>query len=198
VNGLLKKRLFSSPAAFASTLERHHATLTSTERRKPDDAMTDRILKKLILKAEEDYADDAQTEAAQTDAVEEATKRSAPPTDDELQMLSQMRGAPETVRPTNVGKPKPKRLRRRPDPFVTVTAQLQESRSRRNPGAHRASCSNACRWRILVSNYPDRGKEADNPGIVLTAVGRVSPVVLLLCLDDVAHNNSTGPTTTKK
>ena len=49
--------------------------------------MSDRILRKAILKAEEDYADDGQVEAAQTEAVEEATKRSAPPTEEELRML---------------------------------------------------------------------------------------------------------------
>ncbi|MGO9267970.1 MAG: DISARM system SNF2-like helicase DrmD [Candidatus Binataceae bacterium] len=91
VNGLLKKRLFSSPAAFASTLERHFATLTSGKVQPKPDAMTDRILRKAILKAEEDYADDGQVEAAQTEAVEEATKRCAPPTEEELRLLSRMR-----------------------------------------------------------------------------------------------------------
>ena len=91
VNGLLKKRLFSSPAAFASTLERHFTTLTSGKVQQKPDAMADRILRKAILKAEEDYADDGQVEAAQTEAVEEATKRSAPPTEEELRLLSRMR-----------------------------------------------------------------------------------------------------------
>ena len=91
VNGLLKKRLFSSPAAFASTLERHFTTLTSGKVQQKPDAMAERILRKAILKAEEDYADDGQVEAAQTEAVEEATKRSAPPTEEELRMLSRMR-----------------------------------------------------------------------------------------------------------
>jgi len=90
VNGLLKKRLFSSPAAFASTLERHFATLTSKAPQKPN-AMADRILRKAILKAEEDYADDGQAEAAQNEAVEEATKGSTPPNEEELRMLSQLR-----------------------------------------------------------------------------------------------------------
>jgi len=91
VNGLLKKRLFSSPAAFASTLEKHFSTLTSGKIRQEPDTMADRILRKAILKADEDYADDEQVEAAQTEAVEEATKRSAPPTAEELRMLSRMR-----------------------------------------------------------------------------------------------------------
>ena len=57
VNRLLKKRLLSSPAAFASTLEKHVASLSEARPAKPD-AMTERILHKAILKADEDYADD--------------------------------------------------------------------------------------------------------------------------------------------
>lgn len=91
VNTLLKKRLFSSPAAFASTLEKHHATLTSARPvAKPDD-LSDRILRRAILKAEEDYADDEQVEAAQAEATEEATKHSAPLSGEERQMLDRMR-----------------------------------------------------------------------------------------------------------
>lgn len=91
VNGLLKKRLFSSPAAFASTLEKHFATLTQGKPQAKPDAMTSRILRKAILKIEEDYADDAQVEAVQAEAVEEATKRSPPPTEEELRLLARMR-----------------------------------------------------------------------------------------------------------
>lgn len=91
VNTILKKRLFSSPAAFASTLERHFATLTTGKPKIVDDRMGDRILRKAILKAEEDYADDGQVEAAQSEAVEEASKRSAPLTDEENRLLSRMR-----------------------------------------------------------------------------------------------------------
>ena len=57
---------------------------------KPD-AMTDRILRKAILKAEEEYADDGQAEAAQTEAVEEATKRGVPPNEEERRLLALMR-----------------------------------------------------------------------------------------------------------
>ena len=91
VNSLLKKRLFSSPAAFASTLEKHFVTLTTERVVQKSDAMADRILRKAILKAAEDYADDGQVEAAQEEAVEEATKRSAPLTDEERRLLTQMR-----------------------------------------------------------------------------------------------------------
>jgi hypothetical protein len=53
--------------------------------------MSDRILRKAILKGEEDYADDGQVEAAQAEAIEEATKRSAALTDEERRMIGRMR-----------------------------------------------------------------------------------------------------------
>jgi superfamily II DNA or RNA helicase len=91
VNTLLKKRLFSSPAAFASTLEKHYATIASGRPAPKADDFSDRILRRAILKAEEDYADDAQVEAAQAEATEEATKQSAPLTEGERQMLDRLR-----------------------------------------------------------------------------------------------------------
>ncbi len=91
VNGLLKKRLFSSPAAFASTLEKHFTTLTTRRLVEKSDPMADRILRKALLKAEEDYADDRLVEEAQAEATEEATKRMAPLTDEERRLLNQMR-----------------------------------------------------------------------------------------------------------
>jgi len=95
VNSLLKKRLFSSPAAFASTLEKHYATLTGTvARERPaekSNPMAERILRKAILKADEDYADDSQVELAQQEAIEEASRRSPPLTDEEQRLLNEMR-----------------------------------------------------------------------------------------------------------
>ncbi|NUB23342.1 DISARM system SNF2-like helicase DrmD [Azospirillum brasilense] len=92
VHQLLRKRLSSSPAAFAATLERHIATIegrASSERsRKKFD---DRILRRAIAKTEENYADDAQRDAAEEDAIEEAGKHARPPTDDERRMLGRLR-----------------------------------------------------------------------------------------------------------
>ena len=92
VHQLLRKRLSSSPAAFAATLERHIATIegrTSSERsRKKFD---DRILRRAIAKTEEDYADDAQRDAAEAEAIEEAGKHARPPTDEERRMLDRLR-----------------------------------------------------------------------------------------------------------
>jgi superfamily II DNA or RNA helicase len=91
VNELLKKRLLSSPAALASTLERHYRTLTEERPRQEADDLADRILRKAIAKAEEDYADDGQVEIAHTDAIEEASRHSVPLADDERAMLDRLR-----------------------------------------------------------------------------------------------------------
>lgn len=91
VNGLLKKRLFSSPASFAATLEKHFETLTSEKVSTSPEYLKDRILRKAILKTEEDYADDAELEVAQSEAVEAASKGTVPLTDDERLLLNEMR-----------------------------------------------------------------------------------------------------------
>ena len=92
VHQLLRKRLSSSPAAFAATLERHMATIEGQDvsdrsRKKYDD----RILRRAIEKTEEDYSDDAQRDAAEAEAIEEASKHVRPPTAEERQALSRMR-----------------------------------------------------------------------------------------------------------
>jgi superfamily II DNA or RNA helicase len=91
VNQLLKKRLFSSSAAFASTLEKHIASLSSGYQRKNKDAMAERILRKAILRAEEDYANDHEVENAQAEAVEEASLSAQPLTAEQQQMLNDLR-----------------------------------------------------------------------------------------------------------
>lgn len=92
VHQLLRKRLASSPAAFAATLEKHIATIEGRSsadqtRRKLDD----RILRRAISKAEEDYADDALREAAEYDALSEAGKHIRPPSEQEWRMLERLR-----------------------------------------------------------------------------------------------------------
>jgi superfamily II DNA or RNA helicase len=91
VNGLLKKRLFSSPAAFASTLEKHVITVNNGGAKKKATTIDDRILLKALLKAEEDYGKDTDFEAAQEEAIEEASKRSAPFADNEKPLIKQLR-----------------------------------------------------------------------------------------------------------
>lgn len=97
VNRLLKKRLLSSPAAFASTLEKHVASLSAARPAKPD-AMTERILYKAILKADEDYADDREVENAQAEAIEEATRHAMPLTPEQRAMLDDLRAWAQRAR----------------------------------------------------------------------------------------------------
>jgi superfamily II DNA or RNA helicase len=91
INQLLKKRLFSSPAAFASTLEKHVTSLAGQSEDKPRNAMSERILRKAILRAEEDYADDRQVESAQDEAVEEASRICHPLTDEQTRLIEDLR-----------------------------------------------------------------------------------------------------------
>ncbi|MFN2134344.1 MAG: DISARM system SNF2-like helicase DrmD [Candidatus Promineifilaceae bacterium] len=72
---LLKKRLFSSPAAFAATLAKHEETITGQEQpekkqRKP----TSGILRRQLAQMEEDYADDEEYEEAASGAVDTASR----------------------------------------------------------------------------------------------------------------------------
>ena len=92
VHQLLRKRLSSSPAAFAATLERHMATIEGQDaggrgRKKYDD----RILRRAIEKTEEDYSNDAQRDAAEAEAIEEASKHVRPPTEEERRALARLR-----------------------------------------------------------------------------------------------------------
>ncbi|KQQ13304.1 helicase [Methylobacterium sp. Leaf123] len=92
VHQLLRKRLASSPAAFASTLERHVATIEGHgAARGGPDRMDERILRRAIARTEEDYADDATKEAAEADALEEAGRQARAPSDGERRMLSRLR-----------------------------------------------------------------------------------------------------------
>ena len=91
INQLLKKRLFSSPAAFASTLAKHIATLENGAVRKDGGGLSDRILLKAIQRAEEDYANDADVETAQQEAIEEATRHSRPLNAVEHALLDELR-----------------------------------------------------------------------------------------------------------
>lgn len=92
VHQLLRKRLSSSPAALVSTLARHADTLEGRgDRNGRADRMDERILRRAIARTEEDYADDAEREAAEAEAIEEATKRLRPLTADERRLLDDLR-----------------------------------------------------------------------------------------------------------
>lgn len=92
VHQLLRKRLSSSPAALAATLARHADTLEGrSDRNGSADRLDERILRRAIARTEEDYADDAEREAAEAEATEEASRRLRPLTPDERHLLNELR-----------------------------------------------------------------------------------------------------------
>ncbi len=90
VHTLLKKRLFSSPLAFAMTLRKHQESLEAKRMKAQKQTIDERILRKAILKAEEDFSNDALAEEAQHEAVEVAGGFNVPLEQDQLQMLDKL------------------------------------------------------------------------------------------------------------
>jgi SNF2 family DNA or RNA helicase len=88
---LLKKRLFSSPAAFASTLEKHAASLTTAQRVRRPAQPSERILRQYLEGLEEETADDEQFEENSVEAVEGATRLFRDLTAEEAKLLSELR-----------------------------------------------------------------------------------------------------------
>jgi ERCC4-related helicase len=86
----LKKRLFSSPAAFLTTLEKHEESIRSGKKKKVTKPSVG-ILKRELERIDEEYADDEDYDEATGDAVDTATRLFSEPTDDELALLKQMK-----------------------------------------------------------------------------------------------------------
>jgi len=87
---LLKKRLFSSPIAFAKTLVKYADRVLhgkGAEKRKRFD---EKILHKAIAEAEEEYADDARYEEAMDEAAKLAAEAVEPPEGEERDLLETM------------------------------------------------------------------------------------------------------------
>jgi hypothetical protein len=92
VTTLLKKRLFSSPAAFLSTLEKHIESLNSPKRhtsvtRRPDVG----ILRSRIERVEEEHDDDDELGEATAEALEATAQLFEPPDAQDMAHLEQMR-----------------------------------------------------------------------------------------------------------
>lgn len=90
---LLKKRLFSSPAAFAITLEQHQRTLEGGGASRVREEQTERsvgLLRRAIREAEEDYADDDRFEESLGDAIATATPLLDDLADRERELLEEM------------------------------------------------------------------------------------------------------------
>ena len=87
----LKKRLFSSPAAFLKTLDQHENSLRQTKRGKAVRKPSIGILKQELDRIDEDYANDTEYDEATTDAVDAASLLFSEPSAQELALLKQMR-----------------------------------------------------------------------------------------------------------
>lgn len=96
VHMLLKKRLFSSPLAFALTLAKHNETLRNPRQNRERDTMDERILRKAILKTEEEYSNDAMVEESFQEAVELAGELAPPLSPEQRKMLDQLMSWAET------------------------------------------------------------------------------------------------------
>jgi hypothetical protein len=92
---LLKKRLFSSPAAFASTLAQHEKALRSTKRVTLQPSMG--VLQRTIDRVEEEYGDDAELEQSTQEAIETATSVVRSVSKQELQLLNEMKAWAHTA-----------------------------------------------------------------------------------------------------
>jgi hypothetical protein len=87
----LKKRLFSSPAAFLRTLDKHETSLKNAKRRKSASKPSPGILQRQIDRVEEDYSVDDEAEEAATDALDSASLLFQEPTGDEMALLKEMK-----------------------------------------------------------------------------------------------------------
>lgn len=87
---LLKKRLFSSPAAFAATLDKHQRTLRGEREQKASKARLSGVLRRQIGRIEEDYADDDEYEDAAAAAAATASTMMAQLSPEERDLLKRM------------------------------------------------------------------------------------------------------------
>jgi superfamily II DNA or RNA helicase len=94
---LLKKRLFSSPAGFAHTLDKHRDSLAKGPRRK-EKKQDVRILRRAIGETEEEYADDTRFEDSLGEAVDTAGAMIQSLDDRERELLDQMTSWAERAR----------------------------------------------------------------------------------------------------
>lgn len=88
---LLKKRLFSSPAAFAATLAVHLDTLAG--RARPDQAEDERAMGRLTAafeRLDEEVADDEELATSTADALQTAARATGAVTDEQRQLLERM------------------------------------------------------------------------------------------------------------
>lgn len=97
VHTLLKKRLFSCPAAFADTLAVHLGTITG-QREKEALKPTPQVLRRTIEETESDFGDEEEQEQATADAVAAAARAVSGPTATQRALLDEMRQWAERAR----------------------------------------------------------------------------------------------------
>lgn len=96
---LLKKRLFSSPAAFHSTLEKHRSSLTEAKRGKAAEVrLAQAQLQREFDRIEEEFGDDADYEQTTGDTIVTASRIFRELDKRELDWLSEMRTWADTAR----------------------------------------------------------------------------------------------------
>ncbi len=89
IHKLLKKRLFSSPRAFATTLSKHRETMEGRVQR-TETVFEENILRRAIQRADEDYADDRKAEEAIEEAISVASESVNSLTEKQTQILDQL------------------------------------------------------------------------------------------------------------
>ncbi len=87
---LLKKRLFSSPAAFAATLARHRVSLDEARPRTRGASPAPHLLQRQLDRAEEDFGDEAAFDEATGDALAASARLFRAPTAAETRMLDEL------------------------------------------------------------------------------------------------------------
>jgi superfamily II DNA or RNA helicase len=92
---LLKKRMFSSPAALLSTLVEHEKTLRGLRDEATSGHRSAAALRRELTRAEEDWADDDQYEAVTVEAVSAATTAFARLGEEERRLLRELRDSVE-------------------------------------------------------------------------------------------------------
>jgi len=90
VHKLLKKRLFSSPLAFANTLAKHRQSLGKKGIKSTKNIIDERILRKAILISEELQANDENLEVVQHEAVELVGETTVPLSEVQLGILEKL------------------------------------------------------------------------------------------------------------
>jgi superfamily II DNA or RNA helicase len=91
VTTLLKRRLFSSPKAFAETIDVHLATMSAREATVAPTVPSERVLRPVLDRLEETAEDDSAYRDAETDALAVVRRCAAPLSSAERAMLTELR-----------------------------------------------------------------------------------------------------------